>query len=147
MIKRKLIAISMMCVLFLPVQAIEEQTDFEPQNSQEFEVTTPEETAELENSNPISAEETILPEKTPTESGFKVPSGKKQLAKKFIIAMLCVAGCSVFLYLTLSVYNRIRDGFIADDTALPEGEEPLEAPQDLTEAVKTFVDKTHGNGV
>ena len=67
---------------------------------------------------------------------------KKKLAKKFIIAMLCVAGASVFLYGTLSVYNKIRDSFVSSAPELPEGEKPLDAPNDLTEAVKTFIDKT-----
>ena len=57
--------------------------------------------------------------------------------------MLCVAGTSVFLYGTLSIYNKFRDGFAANDSVQPEGEQPLESPADLTEAVKTFVEKTH----
>ena len=56
--------------------------------------------------------------------------------------MLCVAGCSVFLYGTLSIYNKIRDGVLSQTQVPPEGEKPLDTPNDLTEAVKTFIEKT-----
>ena len=64
-------------------------------------------------------------------------------ARGVIIAMLYVAGTSIFLYAVLSLYNKVRDAVITPDPIPPEGEKPLDSPVDLTEAVKTFVEKTH----
>ena len=130
----KLFAILIMCSLSLPVLAIEEQEAvMDTQNSNAVEETT--------------QNDVVLPsEKQLIDTTYKQPMGKKKLAKKFIIAMLCVAGTSIFLYGTLSLYNKFRNGFFSDELTPPEGEKPLDAPNDLTEAVKTFIDKTHWQG-
>jgi hypothetical protein len=144
---KKFISTLLICTMFFPVCAIAEPGDTDVLTSQETETVSPDAVEGLNTDNISTENEELLPAQTSSESRFKVPSGRKQLAVKFIIAMLCVAGCSLFLYLSLSVYNRLRDGFFADNAELPEGEEQLDAPQDLTEAVKTFVDKTHWHGV
>ena len=138
----KLFAIIIMCSLSLPVLAIEgQEAEIAPDvNTDKLEVLTTEEINEL-NQNSENIKSATVPKTLP--SGLKEPISKKKLAKKFIIAMLCVAGTSVFLYGTLSIYNKFRDGFAANDSVQPEGEQPLESPADLTEAVKTFVEKTH----
>ena len=142
----KLFAILIMCSLSLPVTATEgQEAEGVPENTNNIEVLTTEEIDELNRTTPQEANMLSAPNSLP--SRFKEPVSKKQLAKKFIIAMLCVAGTSVFLYGTLSIYNKIRDG-IAEQEALPpsEGEQPLETPSDLTDAVKTFIEKTHWKG-
>ena len=129
---KKLFAILIMCSLSLPVLAIEEQeAGIEPQ-----EQTVVEEVAE----NEVQPAPTLEPEST-----YKQPTSKKKLAKKFIIAMVCVVGTSIFLYGTLSIYNKMHD-LLVQGTTPSEGEKPLDAPTDLTEAVKTFVEKTKWNG-
>ena len=137
----KLFAILIMCSLSLPVLAIEEQeVSPTPINEEKLEEIQPEEIGEV--NTPII--ESDLPATLP--SRYKEPIGKKKLAKKFLVAMLCVAGTSMFLYVTLSLYNRIRDGVVSQGPIPPEGEKPLDAPCDLTDAVKTFVEKTHWKG-
>ena len=144
---KKFIAILLMCQLLLPICAVAEPENIEPMQSQELETVTAEDSVDLDTNEVNNAEDTMLPAQIPATNDLKQPISKKQLAIKFIIAMLCVAGCSIFLYLSLSVYNRIREGFAQDETPLTENEEPLDSPQDLTEAVKTFVDKTRWRGV
>lgn len=119
-----------MCSLSLPVIAIEGAEEFESVSSQNSVEETVENDADT------------VPTTQITDTRFKKPVSKKKLAKKFIIAMLCVAGTSIFLYGTLSVYNKLRDSISGQDVTLKEGEKPLDSPTDLTEAVKTFVDKT-----
>lgn len=136
----KLFAILIICSLSLPVLAIEEQeADWVPLSRDNQETVAPEyeQTAET----PVVREE-LQPVPVALPSRYKQPVSKKKLAKKFIIAMLCVAGASVFLYGTLSIYNKIREGFLPQVPIPPEGEKPLDAPDDLTEAVKTFIEKT-----
>lgn len=140
----KLFAILIMCSLSLPVIATEgQEAESVPEQTGNLEVLTTEEIDELNRTTPQDASlMTTTPESLP--SRFKEPISKKKLAKKFIIAMLCVAGTSVFLYGTLSVYNKIRDGFTEQSSIPPaEGEQPLETPSDITDAVKTFIEKTH----
>lgn len=131
---KKLFAILIMCSLSLPVLAIEEQEAvLDTQNSNAVEETT--------------QNDVVLPsEKQLLDTTYKQPMSKKKLAKKFIIAMLCVVGTSIFLYGTLSIYNKIRDGIALNGTGTQEDEKLLDAPSDLTEAVKTFIDKTRWEG-
>ena len=133
-----------MCSLSMPVLAIDEQ-DYTPVSEESLEIIQPEDATALHQD--VTGQDTVLAPEETLPSRFKIPYSKKKLAKKFLIAMLCVAGCSVFLYGTLTVYNKIRDGIIASQTPIPpEGEKPLDAPSDLTEAVKTFIDKTKWEG-
>ena len=102
---------------------------------------TTQEIEELNNSTAPDINKITTPDMLP--SRYKEPVSKKVLVKKFIIAMLCVVGTSIFLYGTLSIYNKLRDGFVINGNSSTEGEQPLDAPNDLTEAVKTFIEKTH----
>ena len=130
----KLFAILIMCSLSLPVIAIEEQEVItDSQNNNVIEDTT-------QNDVVLASEKSIL------DTTYKKPMGKKKLAKKFIIAMLCVVGTSIFLYGTLSIYNKIRDSIALNSEDRSENEEPLDTPSDLTEAVKTFINKTRWEG-
>ncbi len=65
------------------------------------------------------------------------------MAKKFLYAMLAVMVSSLALFFILSLYNRIRDIFgNGMKNKLQNGEPSLETPDNLTDAVKTFLDKT-----
>ena len=141
---KKLFAIMIMCSLSMPVLAIDEQ-DYNTQvNEDSLEVIQPEDASALHQD--ATEQDTIIAPEETLPSRFKMPYSKKKLAKKFLIAMLCVAGCSVFLYGTLTVYNKVRNGLFSQAPIPPEGEKPLDAPSDITEAVKTFIDKTKWQG-
>lgn len=137
----KLLTILIMCSLSLPVIAIEGQEAETTQNGSNLEIMTTQEIEELNNSTAPDINKITTPDMLP--SRYKEPVSKKVLVKKFIIAMLCVVGTSIFLYGTLSIYNKLRDGFVINGNSSKEGEQPLDAPNDLTEAVKTFIEKTH----
>ena len=146
----KIFAILIMCSLSLPVFAADEQiggqeNGVEPNQENVLETISPEEAQELKSEAPFDIESLPAPTQTMTGS-FKEPISKKKLAKKFIIAMLCVVGTSVFLYGALGIYNKLRDGFMSRTTSLPQGQQPLETPSDITDAVKTFVEKTRWDG-
>ena len=73
---------------------------------------------------------------------YKEPISKKKLAKKFIIAMICVAGASILLYVILTLYNKLREIVKVQDSDEPANTTSLDTPSDITEAVKSFVEKT-----
>ena len=137
---KKLFAILIMCLLTLPVFSIEgQESELAPVSAETVE--TVQEDSPATEAPVINEELKPVPVQMPTK--YKEPIGKKKLAKKFIIAMLCVIGTSVFLYGSLTLYNKFRDGFFSNAPLPPEGEKPLDKPDDLTEAIKTFIDKTH----
>ena len=80
---KKIIAVLLMLMLFLPVQATEEQSGVEPQNSQEQELLSPVDAQDSILDSSKAGEENLLPAETPSATEFKIPSGKKKLAKKF----------------------------------------------------------------
>ena len=137
---KKLFAILIMCSLTLPVFAIEGQEEESTPVSEKSVETVQEDTQTTE--APVVNDE-LKPVPIQMPARYKEPIGKKKLAKKFIIAMLCVVGTSVFLYGSLTLYNKFRDGFFSQAPIPPEGEKPLDKPDDLAEAIKTFIDKTH----
>ena len=137
---KKIFALLIMCSLSLPVSAIDEQeVGLTPIDEKNIETVVSETNSEYETS---VLQEELKPVPVSLPSKYKEPVSKKKLAKKFIIAMLCVAGASIFLYLILSLYNKIRNAIIPQPPMPPEGEKPLDAPNDLTEAIKTFIEKT-----
>ena len=75
------------------------------------------------------------------DNACKQPISKKKIAKKFIMAMLGVGISSFLIFFGLSVYNRIRET-ILNEVKTPEGETSLKTPEDITSAVKLFVEKT-----
>ncbi len=140
----KIFAILITCSLMYPVLAIEEQDTsgvLTPENS--IETISEEDTAELNSNSQQTAETDVIAPKEELPARFKEPISKKKIAKKFLIAMLCVAGTSVLLYGTLSIYNKIREG-LPNDIFLQSDNKPtaLDTPQDISEAVKSFVEKT-----
>ena len=75
------------------------------------------------------------------DSEFKEPISKRKLAKKFLAAMGGVAISSFLLFFLLTLYNRVREN-VKNKVKTPEGETSLETPNDLSSAVKTFLEKT-----
>ena len=73
---------------------------------------------------------------------YKQPVSKRKIAKKFLLAMAGVAISSIILFVLLTIYNKIRESF-AGPPQIDTGKEPsLETPDNLVDAVKTFLDKT-----
>lgn len=73
---------------------------------------------------------------------YKNPIDKKKIAKKFLMAMGAVAGSSFLIYFGLTAYNRVRENLLGSHSA--DGvETSLETPENLEDAVKTFLDKTN----
>ena len=72
----------------------------------------------------------------------KQPVSKRKMAKKFLIGMGSVAVSSILLFLILTVYNKIRESILAPKQDQQSGETSLVTPENLTGAVKTFLDKT-----
>ena len=75
---------------------------------------------------------------------YKQPVSKRKIAKKFLLAMGGVAASSVVIFLLLSVYNKVRQGFVQAKT--DEIENSLETPTDIDEAVRAFLNKTNWKG-
>lgn len=113
--------------------------------------------------NPAQVEETVSPAPVETQEGtveelppelndpnsytFKPPVSKKKIAKKFILAMLGVAVSSIVLFVLLTLYNKVRETIAETSGGVQnlnqkEEETSLRTPETLTEAVKTFIDKT-----
>lgn len=78
------------------------------------------------------------------EIPYKQPIEKNKLIKKFLLAMLAVGVSSLMLYFGLLMYNRIRDG-LPMQVKTNDGETPLSAPDDFSDAVKIFLEKTKWN--
>lgn len=76
------------------------------------------------------------------ETIYKQPISKRKIVKKFLAAMGGVVVSSLALFFLLTLYNRIREGYVSQ-TKTVEGEPSLETPDDLNSAVKTFLDKTN----
>lgn len=137
---KKLFAILIMCSLSLPVFAnTEQEVEMIQDSSGKLEVIT--EDLDDINNSVTETDMTLTQEKLPSK--FKEPMGKKKLVKKFIVAMLCVIGTSVFIYAALSLYNKIRENVLSGELNDPDREQPLDVPCDLSEAVKSFIEKTH----
>lgn len=75
-------------------------------------------------------------------NAYKQPISKKKIVFKFLIAMLCVAISSFVIYIGLTLYNRIRDGFVSQSNTSAEEEKSLDAPEDISDAIRTFLEKT-----
>lgn len=76
-----------------------------------------------------------------TSSPFKEPISKRKLAKKFLAAMGAVVASSLVLYVGLSAYNKLRDNSFPQNVA-KDSKSSLDTPENLSDAVKSFLDKT-----
>ena len=152
MLKNRIIAIFAIAVFALPTFAVNDINTVELEDiNPEIETIVPkDELSENGTANMDSAaaseqtentEEQIIPSKEESQTPYKQPISKKQIIKKFLLAMLGVAGSSIILFALLSIYNRVRFGgnnrreFFGEET-------PLTTPDNIHDAVRTFVDKT-----
>ena len=76
-----------------------------------------------------------------TEIQTRLPSSKKELAMKFLMAMLGVGASSVMIYVLLSIYNR----FIYGTTVAPQQkteDDEYKTPTNMKDALDIFLKKT-----
>ena len=76
-----------------------------------------------------------------SEIEYKQPVSKRKIAKKFLAAMGGVAASSFIIFFLLTVYNRVREGYMGCSKREYE-EDSLESPTDMLDAVKIFLEKT-----
>ena len=86
-------------------------------------------------------DEDIIEATEEDENQFKQPLSKRKIAKKFLAAMGGVAISSLAIFFLLTLYNRIREGYISQ-VETHNTETSLETPDDIDSAIKTFLDKT-----
>ena len=146
MLKNKFFTILIMLTLITPVLA-------EPEGISNSETLTPinspisstvNSTNNIENteySNDINEELPVL-----DTIPHKQPTGKKKIAKEFILAMAGVGISSILLFLILTIYNKVRENVLQVQKEIPpQGETSLVTPDNLNDAVKTFLEKTNWN--
>lgn len=111
----------------------------QPQAVQEYAEETPTETFEQ-----IKANSNVIQQQEEQEKiTYKQPISKRKIAKKFLLAMAGVVISSIVLFVMLTIYNKIRRNFVVSSAENNTNKEPsLETPNNLTDAVKTFLDKT-----
>ena len=68
----------------------------------------------------------------------KQPESKKEIAFRFIMAMVGVATSSILIYVGLSVYNKLFKN--SSETVV--GLNSLRTPENFKEAINVFVKKT-----
>lgn len=74
---------------------------------------------------------------------YKQPVSRKQMAKKFLLAMAGVGISSILLFVILTLYNKVREIMGISGGDIPaEEDNSLTTPENLEDAVKTFLDKT-----
>jgi hypothetical protein len=147
MLKNKIIAVICILTLILPVFAVEPQNTEVLSEEQAVETVVDQDESDIDTvsnlpENNVNATQDTITTPTP----YKQPISKKRVAKKFLLAMFGVVVSSLLIFGILTVYNKIREGFVKKET-LPEidGETSLDTPDDLTGAIKSFLDKTKWN--
>lgn len=95
----------------------------------------------VEQSENVKVEE-ALPQ-MPDGITYKQPVSRKQMAKKFLLAMAGVGISSILLFVILTLYNKVREIMGISGGDIPADEDnSLATPDNLEDAVKTFLDKT-----
>ena len=139
--KNKIFTIILSVILLMPAAFVNAETIPAPEDN----TIAEEEVTEI-NSEDLSSEEASMTEAFSENQDipYKQPISKKKLVKKFLLAMLAVGASSLILYFGLSVYNRIREG-LPVQIKTSKGDSTLSAPDDFSDAVKTFLEKTNWN--
>ena len=143
MLKHKILVLLLMLTLISPVLA-------EPENIQGTQGAltgisqeTPLEPIEQQEASPVQDTVQELPP-APEAIQYKQPVSKKKIAKKFLLAMAGVAISSILLYVILTIYNKMREvlGMTSKEELPQENMTSLTTPDNLEDAVKTFLEKT-----
>ena len=75
------------------------------------------------------------------EFATKAPFGKRQLAMKFLMAMLGVAASSIVIYVGLSVYNKLMYGN-SSRLVINDDDDDFKTPTNMKDAINIFLKKT-----
>lgn len=78
---------------------------------------------------------------TKIEFATKAPFGKRQLAMKFLLAMLGVAVSSVIIFVGLSVYNKLMYGS-SHRLVINDDDDDFKTPTNMKDAINIFLKKT-----
>ena len=141
--KNKIIAIAIALTFIMPSYAIIEQENI-VQEEQQVETQTTDNDTVYNDSNDVEQQSVL--DKELVSNPYKQPISKRRIAKKFLAAMFGVIASSVLIYVGLSVYNRIREGYSGSrNMTIQNNDSSLETPDNLTDAIKTFLDKTNWN--
>ena len=144
--KNSIFVLVITLMLILPVYSLPEN-NYVAENVPEIEETVNSEGGIIEDdvqqAESVSIDENSVPKKELAATPYKHPTSKRKLAKKFLLAMFGVAGSSLIIFAGLSIYNRVRENFLAvsQNKEREEGSS-LETPDNLTDAIKAFLDKT-----
>lgn len=70
----------------------------------------------------------------------KQPIGRRQVAMKFLLAMLGVAASSVVIFVMLSIYNKFMYG--SRNNTQNETDNDFKTPSNIKDAINIFLKKT-----
>ena len=95
---------------------------------------------------PVMAENTAPDQEQPsvektTQLPTRMPTSKKQLAYKFVMAMLGVGASSVIIYVLLTIYNRFIYGSPMKLSEKTEDDD-YKTPTNMKDAISIFLKKT-----
>lgn len=131
--KNKIFAIILTVLLSLPISISAVNADL----NEPIEIS---QTVETEAESVLEKELAEVSDAVKDDS-YKQPISIRKIAKKFGFAMMGVAISSFLIFFSLSVYNRVRETVIGR-VKTPEGETSLSTPENLTDAIKVFLEKT-----
>ncbi|MCM1265143.1 MAG: hypothetical protein NC200_03000 [Candidatus Gastranaerophilales bacterium] len=94
-------------------------------------------TAEVKADTPVSSVQKTL---NLGDFATKQPIGTRQIAMKFILAMLGVAASSVVIFVLLSIYNKFMYG--ANVNTQNETDNDFKTPANMKDAINIFLKKT-----
>lgn len=133
--KNKILVIFMALALTLPVYSTQEEEPLPVSETQAQETVVNE---------PDNTTETIQePEQKEINNALRKPTSKRKIAKKFLLAMLGVIISSTLIFALLSIYNKLRENFKVEIKNPKEEPSSLETPDNLNDAVKSFLDRTN----
>ena len=78
---------------------------------------------------------------TQTQLPSRMPTGKRELAYKFVMAMLGVGASSVIIYVLLTIYNRFIYGTPHKFQEKTEDDD-YKTPTNMKDAINIFLKKT-----
>ena len=137
--KNKALTIILAIMLSLPVTAWAVDDTVEPVQDNNAQIEEVAETQQLDEDADVveDAQKVVSP--------YKTPISKRKIIKRFLMAMFGVVASSLILYFGLTFYNKVRSELASNEVKTPEGETPLQTPNDIEGAVRTFLEKTKWN--
>ena len=142
-----LMTLSLVCDAELIKSVSELQETTAPATQQETVVSDTSTAPAVNQENPSDLQKENEDEVKPSEElvknaiKHKVPMGKEKIIKKFLLAMLCVAGSCGFLYLILMLINKLKRNKSVTSRIITDYENTLDTPQNINDAINIFLNK------